>query len=388
MKVSVLCFDVSGNAAGRADLLARLLEPLGAVEVIGPRSEPGVWKPAAAGPIRYTSLPTRRMPGFFATMTDLARRADGDLIYASKTRLGSAGVGYLKRVAGKRRLLLDIDDWELGFYVRSGFWGTVGRAVNIGNPNGLPWTWLCERLTRLADGVTVASRFLQQRFGGTLIPHVRDTDAWKPGAADAAKGRRRLGLEGKRVVMFLGTPRDYKGLDDLAAAMASIGRADVSLAVVGAESESAAGRRILERCPGATLVPWVPFDQVPALLSAADVVAVPQRQTSDTVGQVPAKIFDAMALGRPIVSTRVSMIPEILEGCGLLVEPGDVEGLASAIRRLLDAPAEAESLGARARERCVERYSFRAARRDLFPLIERVMAKPAATPTARSKASS
>ncbi|HEX9421452.1 MAG TPA: glycosyltransferase family 4 protein, partial [Methylomirabilota bacterium] len=345
------------------------------VEVIGPRSLHGVWMPVAAGPVRYTSVPTRRMPGFMATMADLARRADGDLIYASKTRIGSAGVGYLKRVAGQRPLLLDIDDWELGFYIRSGFWGTVGRALNLGNPNGLPWTWLCERLTALADGVTVASRFLQERFGGTLIPHVRDTDAWKPGCADAAEGRRRLGLEGKRVVMFLGTPRGYKGLDDLAAAVTSLARADVSLVVVGASPDSAAGRRILGRCPAATLLPWVPFEEIPSLLAAADVVAVPQRATSDTLGQVPAKIFDAMALGRPVVSTRVSMIPEILEDCGLLVEPGDVSGLAAAMARLLDRPAEAEALGSRARERCVERYSFQSARRDLFPLIERVMAK-------------
>ena len=380
MRISVLCFDVSANAAGRADLLARLLVPLGSVEVIGPRSGPGLWEPVASGPVRYTTVPARRMPGFMATMADLARRADGDLIYASKTRLASAGVGYLKRVAGRRPLLLDIDDWELGFYLRSGFWGTVGRALNLANPNGLPWTWLCERLTALADGVTVASRFLQQRFGGTLIPHVRDTDAWKPGCASAADGRLLLGVGDKRVVMFLGTPRDYKGVDDLTEAVASLGSADVALAVVGAHADSAAGRRILGRCPRAALVPWVPFEQVPALLSAADVVAVPQRETPDTVGQVPAKIFDAMALGRPVVSTRVSMIPEILDGCGLLVEPGDVSGLAAAIRKLLDDSTHAEALGARARERCVERYSFQAARAELFPLIERVMATPKGNP--------
>jgi glycosyltransferase involved in cell wall biosynthesis len=144
---------------------------------------------------------------------------------------------------------------------------------------------------------------------------------------------------------------------------------------VGAEAGSAAARGIRERGAAATFLPWVPFDDIPMLLSAADVVAVPQRKTSDTIGQVPAKLFDAMALGRPVVSTRVSMIPEILEGCGLLVEPGDVPALAAAIARLLDAPAEAQALGDRARERCVERYSFQSARRDLFPLVERVMAK-------------
>ena len=380
MKISVLCFDVSGNAAGRADLLARLLAPLGSVEVMGPRSGPGVWEPVAAGPVRYRSVPARRMPAFITGMAELARRADGDLIYASKPKLASAGVGYLKRCAGQRPLLLDIDDWEVGFYLRSGFWGTLGRALNLGNPNGLPWTWLCERLTGRADGVTVASRFLQRRFGGTLIPHVRDTDAWKPGHRDAAHARRRLGVGEQRLVMFIGTPRDYKGLDDLAAAVASLGRKDVALAVVGAAADSATGRRILGRCPSATLVPWVAFDQVPTLLSAADVVAVPQRETPDTVGQVPAKIFDAMALGRPMISTRVSMIPEILDGCALLIDPGDVSGLAAGILRLLDHPAFAAALGARARERCVERYSFHSARRELFPLIERAMAKPKGSP--------
>jgi len=90
---------------------------------------------------------------------------------------------------------------------------------------------------------------------------------------------------------------------------------------------------------------------------------------------VPAKLFDAMALGRPLVSTRVSMIPEVMEGCGLLTPPGDVPALKHAIERLLDHPEEAAAFGRRARERAVERYSFASARALLFPLIERAMAR-------------
>ncbi len=373
MKISVLCFDLSDNAAGRADLLARLLAPLGEVEVIGPRSGAGPWAPVAGGAVRYSGVPERRLPGFFMTMAELARRADGDLLYASKTRLGSAGIGYLKRVLGRRRpLFLDIDDWEVGFYLRSGPLGTLGRALNFGNPKGLPWTWLTERLTGLADGITVASRFLQRRFGGTLLPHVRDTDEWKPGAGSPVEARRRLGIGDERVVMFLGTARGYKGLDDLGAAVAGLGRRDIRLAVVGTLPESVLGRDLVRRFPGICLAPPIPFEEIPSFLSAADVVAVPQRDTPDTRGQVPAKLFDAMALGRPIVSTRVSMIPEILEGCGLLVKAGDVAALGGAIARLLDDQGEAAALARRARERCVERYSFTSARRDLFPLITQV----------------
>jgi glycosyltransferase involved in cell wall biosynthesis len=363
VKVSVLCFDVSDNALGRAWLLARLLEPLGAVEIVGPRFGPAVWEPVADEPVPVRSIPGGRLPGFAARIPALARLADGDLLYASKPKLTSAGVGYLARLAGRRPLLLDIDDWETGFFLRGGFWGAVGRGMNLADPNGFTWTWIMERLRGLADGVTVGSRFLEQRFGGVLIPHVRDT------------ARERLGVGKERVVMFLGTPRGYKGVEDLAAAVARLARPDVALALVGTDPGSPTGRALAARYPGTRLIGRVPLAEVPAYLSAADVVVVPQRESPDTRGQVPAKLFDAMALGRPIVSTRVSMIPEILEGCGELVAPGDVAGLAAAIGHLLDHPAEADALGRAARRRAVERYSFEAARRDLFPLVERARSR-------------
>jgi glycosyltransferase involved in cell wall biosynthesis len=172
--------------------------------------------------------------------------------------------------------------------------------------------------------------------------------------------------------MFLGTPRGHKGVDDLVEAVGLVG-GDVRLVLVGADAGSESGRRWASQ-PRVRLVGEIPFDDVPRYLVAADAVAVPQRATSDTVGQVPAKLFDAMALARPIVSSAVSMIPEILEGCGVLVPPGDTVALAAALRRLLDDPAGAGELGRRARERCRERYSFAAARAALFPLVERAMA--------------
>ena len=375
MKISVLCFDVSDNAVGRAWLLARLLEPIGAVEIVGPRFGPSVWAPLAEEGVPIRSVPGGRLPGFAGRLPALGRLADGDLLYASKPRLTSAGLGYLGRLARGRPLLLDIDDWETGFFLRGGFWGTVGRALNLSNPKGLTWTWLMERLRGIADGITVASRFLEQRFGGILIPHVRDTDRWAPDRADPGPIRERLGVDKGPVVMFLGTPRAYKGVEDLAAAVSRVGRADVTLALVGTDPTSDTGRALLARHPAVRLIGRVPIGQVPSYLAAADVVVVPQRESSDTRGQVPAKLFDAMALGRPVVSTRVSMIPEILDGCGLLVEPGDVDALSAAIARLLDHPDQARALGAAARRRAVERYSFASARRALFPLVERVRAR-------------
>lgn len=340
--------------------------------MVGPQFGEGAWSPLAGSPIRRHAVRARRHPWFVGTLPALLDGVDGQLIYASKPRPTSYGLGLLARARRRRPLILDIDDWELGFFYRSGVWGRVGRALNLADPNGLTWTWCCERLVGRADALTVASRFLERRFGGTLIPHVRDTEAWDPAHYDARAVRAALGVGDRPLVMFLGTPRAYKGVEDLVAAVDRLPGEPV-LALVGARAGSEPARRWAARSR-VRLVGEIPFDDVPRYLVAADVVAVPQRATSDTLGQVPAKIFDAMALARPIVATSVSMIPEILAGCGVVVPPGDVGALADALAGLLADRAGAAVLGQRARQRCIAAYSFTAARQHLYPLVDGLLA--------------
>ncbi len=94
---------------------------------------------------------------------------------------------------------------------------------------------------------------------------------------------------------------------------------------------------------------------VPALMRAADVVVLPSEQEG-----LPRCVLEAMALGVPVVGTRIRGTAELLEdGAGALVELGDVPGLASAIRELLLDPGAAAELARRGRERA-RRYDERA----------------------------
>ena len=273
MKISVVAFDLSDNAVGRADLLARLLASRWDVEVVGPQFGPSLWTPSAGSTVRYRAVRARKSPGFLRRLPALLALIDGDLIVASKPRPTSYGLGLLARSRRRRPLLLDIDDWELGFFYRSGRWGTLGRALDVADPNGLAWTWVTERLVRRADALTTASRFLRERFGGVLLPHARDTEAWDPARYDPARARAALGVAREKVVMFLGTPRAYKGVDDLVMAVGLLGPG-VVLALVGADRDRAAARR-WATLPHVRVLGEVPFDDVPRYLVAADVVAVP-----------------------------------------------------------------------------------------------------------------
>ena len=374
MKVSVLCFDLSNNSFGRAVLLAQALSGFCDVEIVGPSRRGDIWFPLRQTSFSVKNFEWKRYPFFVPVVQRILREIDGDVILASKLMPTSFGIGLLKKWVSGKPLIVDIDDWELGFFYHSGFWGRVGRLLNFSNPNGLSYAWLMERLVRYADAVSVSNQFLQNKYEGTLVPHCRDTSILDPNRFDSEAIKETWGLKGKKILMFLGTPRPHKGVDDLRMALEKIDDPDAYLLIVGADDPTFFGGAkwvaVRERV---RVLPKIPFENLPEYLAAADILLVPQRQTTDSVGQMPAKLFDAMAMGKPIVSTRVSDIVEVLGDCGYLVDPGKPAQLSRAIQYILDHPEEARRKGQEARERCKRLYDIKVMEAKLRELIETVV---------------
>lgn len=84
-----------------------------------------------------------------------------------------------------------------------------------------------------------------------------------------------------------------------------------------------------------------PREAVRGALSEADAFVLPSLTAPDgDMEGVPVAIMEAMAMGVPVVSTRHSGIPELVEHgrTGLLSKEGDVDGLARCLRILIDRP--------------------------------------------------
>ena len=106
---------------------------------------------------------------------------------------------------------------------------------------------------------------------------------------------------------------------------------------------------------------------VPAVLAAVDVAVL----SSDYEGS-PLSVMEYMAAAKPVVSTRVGGVPELVaeDVHGLLVEPRDPEALAEAVARLLRDPALAKRLGAVGRKRQQREFSLEAMVRRIEDLYE------------------
>ena len=95
-----------------------------------------------------------------------------------------------------------------------------------------------------------------------------------------------------------------------------------------------------------------PRTDVPDLVVAADVVAVPSR-----VEGMPGAVLEAMALERPVVASDIPMVREAIGDMALALVPvGDAAALAAALLRAVEMPQDTALTGA-ARDRFESRFS-------------------------------
>jgi glycosyltransferase involved in cell wall biosynthesis len=160
--------------------------------------------------------------------------------------------------------------------------------------------------------------------------------------------------------------RDYKGHRWLVEACALLRARGVAFrcVLVGDGPE----RRAIEaRIAAAGLADAVellgnqPSDRTREVIEAADVVVLPSVVTkSGMMDGIPVALMEAMACGVPVISTRVSGIPELVQDgrTGLLVPPKDARALADALERLHRDPDLARRLAERGREHVLERFNL------------------------------
>lgn len=150
-----------------------------------------------------------------------------------------------------------------------------------------------------------------------------------PGAAASAAVLQRLGVRAP-FILFASTIEPRKGVVDLLAAHAALSASHPEVALVLAGPQGWGEVPDLDR-PGVVATGHVGDHDLDVLYRSAVALAHPARYEGFGM-----QVAEAMARGCPVVTTDAACLPEVAGGAGVLVPVGDVDALASALRRLLE----------------------------------------------------
>jgi PEP-CTERM/exosortase A-associated glycosyltransferase len=215
--------------------------------------------------------------------------------------------------------------------------------------------YLETRALQGADHVTTICEGLRSDIVGrgipaskvTVIPNAVDIDAFAVGGQPDEALRSRLGLDGCKVIGFIGSFYAYEGLDLLLAALPAILEKvpETRLLLVGGgpqEKALQAQARQLGLADRVIFTGRVPHNEVQHYYDLVDILAYPRHSMRLTELVTPLKPLEAMAQGRVLIASDVGGHKELIEHgkTGMLFQAGSVTSLSETVLALLAREAE------------------------------------------------
>jgi len=366
LRVATVITRLDGGAGQHALRGARVLDPAEFTMTIITGSGGQLLAEAVAAGLEVVVEPSLRAPiapandlRALTRLSTLLRRRQFDVVHTHCAKAGALG-----RLAAHRARVPRLVHTYHGFPFHE-FQGAARRQGYI---------QIERRLGRITDvalcvGTGVAVEAVRRRLIAPervrtigVVADGADQAAARPPPATARRRRARaeLGLPADATVVgAVGRLTYQKAPDDFLAALRALGRPGVTGVWVGDGELAGQVAARAASLPGGQVLLAGQRSNVPDLLPAFDVFALPSRYEG-----LPTVVVEAMVCGIPVVATAVNAVGDVVipGETGLLVPPGRPELLAEAVGFLLDTPAAAARMAATARSRLGTRFGEQALR--------------------------
>jgi colanic acid biosynthesis glycosyl transferase WcaI len=335
------------------------------------------------------------------------RKAHERMLNYSSFCLSAASTGLLLPrpdvvIATSPQLLVGISGWWLArckrvpfvFEVRD-LWPESLAAVGMSADNSIlhnSLSGIAGFLYRRCDRVVVVTPAFEDR----LVKHWRvpqekisviengvETQLFAP--QPAADLRRKLGVEEKFVVSYIGTMGMAHGLETVLEAASQLQRrSEIVFLMIGegAEKERMAA---LARQRGLSNVRFIgqqPREKVPAYICASDICLVPLKKSELFKTVIPTKMLEFMSCARPVILGVEGQARSILEEAraGIAIEPENSAALAGAISHLAANRESAQEMGRNGRDYIVRKFSRGHTAEKYIRMLEQVLNSPDSPP--------
>ena len=158
--------------------------------------------------------------------------------------------------------------------------------------------------------------------------------------------------KGRLIILYSGNMGEKQGLEIIVKAAEKLSnREDIYFVLCGAGSSKERLKQLSLQLSNICFLPLQPLDKLNELLNLAYVHLLPQQAGMEDL-VMPSKLTNMMASGKPVIATVMpqTQIAKVLDGCGIIVEPGDLLALCNAIVELVSDKDKANELGKNARD--------------------------------------
>lgn len=357
MDISVVCGRLDDNTLVRSYLLLKTL-PDATVTVYGSASDGQLYPFFERENINFKILPASWRVPYFRQFKNSMRLwpflcrniGSTDLLYFASGWKHTVLPGLAAKLSCCKSVpaLLDIYDYTPWF-----------DRVPVFDP------------TEQFSAIIASNGPLARAVGGQTVYTPVDTDRFDPTAFDRHAVRSELGFTPDEfVVGFIGTPRPEKGVAQLIDAVNN-SNADVRGLIVGARKDGYA-KELRERASDEIVfVEPVPHSQIPKYYSSLDTLVLAQQRSAFGEYQMPAKLFEAMSMAKPVIATDIGDLPHVIGETGKIIDKPSAERLQRAIEALRR--GDAEQKGRKARERVSDKYSESVIGRQLRSIIDDIV---------------
>ncbi|HUN24788.1 MAG TPA: WcaI family glycosyltransferase [Steroidobacteraceae bacterium] len=301
------------------------------------------------------------------------------LIFVVEPPLGAAPTVRLAAALCGARSWLHVQDFEIDAAFDLG----LLRAPRLGRAILAIERWLM----RGFDQVSTISESMRSKLRAKGVredrivsfPNWVDTGSIRPIEAPIAL-RAELGIDpGTHVVLYAGNMGEKQGLE-IILDVARLFREDPNVLFLLCGDGAARSRiaRAAAVLANVRLIPLQPLSRLNELLNLADVHLLPQRKAAEDL-VLPSKLTAIMASGHPVVATarRESDVARCAAIGGIVVSPGDVRAIASAVRRLLADDDLRLQLGATGRAYALQNWEREKVLRQVFARLPTLAATAA-----------
>lgn len=331
-KLLLVSENLSSNSVGRAYCLWLLAKQLGHdVRVVSFHGD-RLWQPLAG--TDFANDCTRIALGSHTSVW-----TDADLIIACKPLPESLGLAWAVPRSRRAPLGVDVDDPDLEYRISIDD-PLKQLAKSVLRPRQ---TLAFRGLRRIAQSIPsiVSNPWLQSRYGGEIVPHVRvDPGAGQLHRSDSPR------------VAFIGSNKPHKGVPVLRDAIEAVQDRGFNLVITDHPPSDA---KQWEDWVGPTSL-----TEGLRLLAQSDIAVIASSNIADARGQLPAKLIDAMLAGRAVIVSDVPAAPWGLANAGRVVPADNVDELIIALQEFRS-PANRQRAGDAARAVALERYTVDAA---------------------------